>query len=128
MRTSVLITLLAMAGVTSCTNDRSAPAASAGGAPRAGIPRVDGAEAHKLVQAGALLVDVRTEEEFADRHIEGARNIPVDRIEASLASLPRDRPVVVYCAAGGRAARAATLLQSAGVDVRNLGAMAAWGN
>ena len=130
MRRLALIALLSTAGGSACTAPASAPASggTSGGAARdTGAPRVDGATAHSLVKAGALLLDVRTEEEFADRHIEGARNIPVDRIEASVSSMPRDRPVVVYCASGGRATHAAQILHAAGIDARNLGPMSAWG-
>ena len=57
---------------------------------------------------------------------EGARNIPVDRVRGEMANLPRDKPTVVYCAVGSRSAMASRLLEGAGCDVRNLGAMAAW--
>lgn len=90
-------------------------------------PRVSGAEARQLVKDGALLLDVRTEEEFVDGHIEGARNVPVAGLRAAMAQLPRDRPLVVYCAVGSRSAMAAEILHTAGYDVRNLGPMAAWG-
>jgi phage shock protein E len=105
-----------------------APAAppSAAPSPAAAAPRIDGAEAHRLVAAGALLLDVRSPDEFSDGHIEGAVNIPVDQVDARLSSLPRDKPIVVYCAMGSRSARAATLLAAAGFDVKNLGPMASW--
>ena len=88
---------------------------------------IDGAAAHRLVAAGATLLDVRTPEEFAGGHVEGARNVPVDELAASLASLPRGRPVVVYCASGMRSARAAAELARAGFDARDLGGIDAWG-
>ena len=75
-------------------------------------PRIDGTEAKKLVASGALLLDVRSPEEFADGHIEGARNIPVNEIRTAMASLPKDKPIVVYCAAGARATVAAGELES----------------
>ena len=87
---------------------------------------VDGAAAKKIVAAGGLLIDVRSAEEFADGHIEGARNIPVNEIETAFATLPKDKPIVVYCAVGRRAAKAAAALSSAGFTVHDLGAMASW--
>jgi rhodanese-related sulfurtransferase len=43
-----------------------------------------------------------------------------------MAEVPRDHPVVVYCASGYRSARAASRLSSAGYDARDLGAMENW--
>ena len=76
--------------------------------------------------SGATLVDVRTPEEFASGHAEGARNIPVDEVGARLAELPRDKPVVVYCASGARSAQAAATLARAGYTVRDMGTLEAW--
>lgn len=86
------------------------------------------ADAHALVAAGARLVDVRSAAEFAAGHLPGAINLPVDELGARLDEVgPRDKPVVVYCAVGGRAARAARLLGDAGFRaVHNLGAMSNW--
>lgn len=102
--------------------------AAPGCAPSApsGEARVASAEARQLVRDGALLLDVRTPEEFSDRHVEGARNIPVDELPQRLGELPRDRVVVVYCHSGARSARAAGVLRGAGYRVRDLGPMRAW--
>jgi len=60
-------------------------------------------------------VDVRSADEFAEGHIEGAINIPVDDIAARTAELgDKTQPVVVYCRSGKRAARAAATLREAG--------------
>ncbi len=88
--------------------------------------KIDGPAAKALVAAGAQLVDVRTAEEFASGHAEGARNIPIDQLGQSLDQLKKDAPVIVYCAAGVRAGRAATLLANAGYDARDLGSLSAW--
>lgn len=87
---------------------------------------VNSAEAHALVRDGALLLDVRTPEEFADGHLPGARNIPVGDLSARLGELPRDRTVVVYCHSGARSARATATLREAGIRARDLGPMRAW--
>jgi phage shock protein E len=85
-------------------------------------------EAHALVKKGARLVDVRTPEEFAAGHVEGAVNIPVHELDKRLAELePKDKPVVVYCKSGRRSAKAKDLLQKAGfTSVHNLGGMDRW--
>lgn len=81
---------------------------------------------HALVAAGATLLDVRTPEEFSERHLEGAVNIPVDQVEARLGEIPRDRPVVVYCRSGARSMSAARILRRSGYDVEDLGSINEW--
>jgi rhodanese-related sulfurtransferase len=122
------LALLAAITVTSC--QQSAPAAAAAPpapAAQARRPRaVMGAEARALVGAGAVLVDVRTVDEFAELHVEGARNIPLSELGGALGTLPKDKPIIVYCAVGSRSAVAANMLASAGHDALNLGAMENW--
>jgi phage shock protein E len=93
-----------------------------------GAEGVSGDQAQELVKKGAALVDVRTREEFADGHIQGAVNIPLSDLSARLAEIgPKTRPVVVYCFSGGRSRRAAQLLREAGfAQVSDLGAMSRW--
>jgi len=82
-------------------------------------------EAHRLVGAGALLLDVRTPEEFARGHLPGARNVPVQVLESRLAEVGDPAaPVVVYCRSGARSARAKAILQGHGFNaVSDLGGM-----
>lgn len=87
---------------------------------------IGSAEARRVVAAGGLLVDVRTADEFADGHLDGAVNIPVDELRGRLAEVPRDREVIVYCRTGRRSANAAEILGGAGIKVRDLGKMSAW--
>jgi len=63
-----------------------------------------------------LVVDVRTPAEYAQGHLTGALNLPVDEVAARHGALgvPRDADVVVYCKSGKRAARARDTLQSLG--------------
>ncbi len=78
---------------------------------------------------GALLLDVRTREEFAAGHVTGAVNIPVQELDARLKELPekKDQPIVVYCRSGARSAKAAKLLQQAGyTSVHDIGPMPTW--
>jgi len=58
----------------------------------------------QLVADGALLLDVRTPGEFADGHVQGALNVPVQVLESRIAELDPARPVVVYCRSGNRSA------------------------
>lgn len=89
---------------------------------------VSGEEAKKLVQDGAIVLDVRSEEEFATGHIEGAVNIPVGDLQSRLGELgDADTPIVVHCQMGGRACTAESILQQEGfTKVYNLGAISDW--
>jgi rhodanese-related sulfurtransferase len=93
-----------------------------------GGDRVSGHEARELVEGGAVLIDVRTPQEFAAGHIEGAKNIPVQELEQRLDDVgARDGSVVVYCRSGARSKRAARILEGAGfTDVYDLGPKTAW--
>ena len=66
-------------------------------------------------QKGALLVDVRTREEYADGHIAGSRNIPLDEIDR-IKELVADKnaPLFVHCQSGARSARAVAYLKANG--------------
>ena len=77
------------------------------------------------IKAGAKIVDVRSPEEFQGGAYPGAVNIPLQLLGARLGEIPKDRPVVLYCASGGRSAMAARLLKQAGyADVVNAGGLA----
>ncbi|HUE04452.1 MAG TPA: rhodanese-like domain-containing protein [Bryobacteraceae bacterium] len=78
--------------------------------------------------APPFVLDVRVPRECSQSRIEGSVNIPLNQLPARLAELPRDRRVVVHCAAGYRSAIAASVLQQRGFE--NLadlaGGMQAW--
>lgn len=87
------------------------------------------ADAKAMVARGGLLLDVRTPEEFAAGHVEGAVNLPVQELDAKweTLSVPNDREVVVYCRSGRRSAQAKTLLEGKGVKrVVDIGGMSNW--
>lgn len=89
--------------------------------------RAGSAEGPQWVAEGAVLVDVRTASEFAGGHLNGAINIPVQEIDTRWKELDPAVPVVVYCAAGVRAARAKSILEKNGFGrVLNGGAMSSW--
>jgi hydroxyacylglutathione hydrolase len=75
-----------------------------------------------------VLLDVRNEAEAAGALIDGALNIPLGKLSARVAELPRDRQLVAYCSSGYRSAIAASILQSRGFElVADLvGGTAAW--
>jgi rhodanese-related sulfurtransferase len=91
-------------------------------------PDTDGEQARELVQGGAKLIDVRSDNEFSAGHIEGAVNIPVHQLQLQKGQLgDKSNPIVVYCASGARSTHAKKLLESWGfTQVHNLGAMGRW--
>jgi phage shock protein E len=90
--------------------------------------QISGAEARLFVAGGARLVDVRTPEEFAQGHIAGAVNIPVEDLDRRMGELgSKAKSLVVYCRSGSRSGSAARMLASAGYGaVHDLGAMSRW--
>ena len=90
-------------------------------------PEIEADEAVRRVEAGSLLLDVREPGEFEAGHAPGARHLPLGRLAAEYAGLPRDRGIIAVCRSGGRSARATMALRGAGYDVVNLaGGMQAW--
>lgn len=103
--------LLASLSLVACTHSLASPA-----------------EARRHVEAGALLVDVRSPEEFASGHLPGAVNIPVEELPKRLEELGSpEEPLVIYCRSGMRSSRAERLLKERGFQrIVNLGPMSAW--
>ncbi|MGK7944254.1 MAG: rhodanese-like domain-containing protein [Microcystaceae cyanobacterium] len=82
-------------------------------------------EATEAINAGAIVIDVRTPEEFAGGHLDGALNIPYDEIAQRISEITeeRDRMIVLYCRSGRRASVAEEILRSNGfTNVLNAGA------
>jgi hydroxyacylglutathione hydrolase len=84
------------------------------------IPSIDAASIEKAAAEGGLaVVDVRTPGEWKTGHLPWARHVPLGDLPDRVGDLPKDRPIVVHCQAGGRAAIAASLLLARGFsDVR----------
>lgn len=76
--------------------------------------------------ADALLIDVRSPEEYAERHLPGATLLPLDRIGEEIPRVAPDKstPIQLYCRTGNRSAKAQQLLQQLGYrQVGNLGSL-----
>lgn len=83
--------------------------------------------ARELVEAGAQLVDVRTQAERDAAHIAGDRHIPLELVSESAHELERERPVVFYCRSGERSGMVAEAFRASGWDAHNLeGGLVAW--
>ena len=77
---------------------------------------------------GAVLIDVRTPQEYADGHIPGSINVPLQAIVQVEEAVPElDTPLFVYCLSGARSRRAAAFFEKLGYsDVRNIGGISAY--
>lgn len=77
---------------------------------------------------GAVLLDVRTREEYAQGHIPGSRNLPLQEINTAVSLLPeQSTPIFVYCYSGARSAQATAYLNRMNyTSVQNLGGIAAY--
>lgn len=75
-----------------------------------------------------FLLDVRSQSEFRDSHISGAKLIPLDELSRRMGEIPKDREILVICRSGTRSGMAASQLNGAGFKVSNLnGGIMAWG-
>jgi rhodanese-related sulfurtransferase len=75
-----------------------------------------------LLQKGALIVDVRTPEEYRSGHITGSVNIPLNLIPNKMNELKRkNKPIITVCRSGARSGMAADQLRKSGIEVENGG-------
>ncbi|ORJ60434.1 rhodanese-like domain-containing protein [Geothermobacter hydrogeniphilus] len=94
------------------------------------VRNINADQARKIIATmdDLFLLDVRTPQEYAEVRLDGARLIPINDFVARIAEVPKDRPVLVYCAVGSRSSRVADYLARSGyADVYNLtGGIWAW--
>jgi rhodanese-related sulfurtransferase len=89
-------------------------------------------QAHEMVEQhiGAMIIDVRSEEEYITGHAEGAVLFPLDTISADNARqlIPSlDTPVLLYCRSGRRSNQAAEQLSALGyTKVYDMGSLVGW--
>ncbi|MEY3055611.1 MAG: hypothetical protein RLZZ614_132 [Bacteroidota bacterium] len=75
-----------------------------------------------LVQNGAVIIDVRSPQEFDNGHIKGSKNIPVNIIQRELNTIKKmGKPIITVCQSGARSGMAKGILKSAGIEVYNGG-------
>lgn len=91
-------------------------------------PDIDQGIAEYKTVRGAILLDVRTSQEYQSGHIPGSTNIPLQTID-KISSVAKDKavPLYVYCHSGARSRQAAGALQRMGyTNVTNIGGIAAY--
>jgi rhodanese-related sulfurtransferase len=91
------------------------------------VPEVSADEAVELVLDGALLLDVRNDDEWQAGHAPDAVFLPMGSVPDRLAELPRERQIVAICRTGSRSERVTEYLVAHGFDAVNVfGGMRAW--
>jgi phage shock protein E len=83
-------------------------------------------QAREAVKNGAIIVDVRTPEEFREKHIKGAINLPIDAIMKGNIKLPKGKEIVVYCRTGSRSRVSAKVLREKGWSVYDVATQGEW--
>lgn len=129
----VLIAACALAAACSSPEASSEPAAESAAHEKAEVAEATELDVDSLKQrldAGedVFVLDVRRPEELEQEGlIEGSVNIPIDDLEARMAEVPKDKPLAIYCHAGGRASRAASVLRENGyTEPIEYGGITAW--
>jgi len=83
--------------------------------------------AEALADGSAQLIDVREQHEWDAGHIEGARHIPLGRLQAEAATIDPDQPILFQCKTGGRSTMAAQAFRASGFRAFNVvGGLEQW--
>ncbi len=76
-----------------------------------------------LLDQGAIVIDVRTADEYRQGHLARSQNIPLDQIGARIKSLQdKKKPLITVCRSGARSAMAQKMLKQKGIECYNGGA------
>jgi len=82
----------------------------------------DGAAIEAYLKDGAVVIDVRTVEEFAGGHVNGSKNIVLNSIPGKVAEIKKmNKKVIAVCRSGARSGQATSFLKQQGIDVINGG-------
>ena len=74
-----------------------------------------------------IILDVRTQDEYNEGHLDKALLIPVDYMEKVVDELPKEKPIIVYCRSGGRSRKAAEILVENGFSkIYDMGGILGW--
>lgn len=97
------------------------------GLPTRVTPSIEPDDAERLLQQGALALDVREPSEFETGHLDQAINIPLGSLPKSAASVQEGAPIIAYCGHGERSTTGISLLERNGTEAWNLaGGFDAW--
>jgi len=92
-----------------------------------GIPVVDVDRLDEAIRSGAMVLDVRTDDEVLEARVPGVVHVPLDQLEVRLGEVPEADPLYVICRSGARSLNACVLLAGRGRSVANVdGGTLAW--
>jgi len=76
----------------------------------------------EIYNSGAIVIDVRTKEEFKHGSFEGSINIPLDRISSKVKEIKKkNKPIIAVCRSGMRSGQATSILKQNGIEAYNGG-------
>lgn len=76
----------------------------------------------QLIAEGAIIVDVRTAQEFKGGHFNGSKNIPLDQVKNKIDEIKKlNKPIITVCQSGMRSATAKSILKAYNIDAYNGG-------
>jgi rhodanese-related sulfurtransferase len=75
----------------------------------------------ELIANGAIIIDVRTKEEYRYGHIKNSVNIPLDKLQSNLKKLNKNKVIITCCQSGSRSSMAKSILRNNGFQVYNGG-------
>ena len=82
----------------------------------------DGASIESYLKEGAVVIDVRTPEEFHSGHVNGSKNIVLNTIPAKVKEIKAmNKKIIAVCRSGARSGQATQFLNAQGIDVLNGG-------
>ena len=80
------------------------------------------ASIEEYLNDGAVVIDVRTVQEFRDGHVNGSKNIVLNSIPAKVSEIKElNKKVIAVCRSGARSGQATTFLNQRGIDIINGG-------
>lgn len=118
----VIGTLIVTGGSSSTSTPGHAVLADANAVPGENVDAV-----RQDIAKGALVLDVRKDDEWGAGRVQGSMHIPLAEVQDRTAELPKGRTIVTVCKEGGRSYKAAYALRQAGYNAVNLdGGLTAW--
>ncbi|NQW29214.1 MAG: rhodanese-like domain-containing protein [Ignavibacteria bacterium] len=75
----------------------------------------------EALQAGAIVIDVRSPSEFSGGHVKGSTNVPLQEVGSWLQNQDKAQQIIFCCASGGRSGSATSTAKKAGFNVLNAG-------
>lgn len=113
----VVLTILFMNMITGITVFKNLNAGETPSKAQTEVKNISPKQAKELIdkEKDVFVLDVRTKEEYDKMHIKGAHLIPIQEMEQNINKIPKDKKVVVHCAAGKRSAKACEILKDKGL-------------